>query len=277
MKMYLSCDMEGSAGVSSRLQVVPENNYVYPLYRTYIAPEVWPAIEGAREGGATDVVINDSPWDMRNVLWDEIPSDVRVISGSRKPWSMTQGLDVSFSGAFFTGYHAKIGDADGTLAHTYSPGTIYEVRMNGIACSEALLNAAMAGYYGVPLLLVTGDTTIVAETQARIPGVTGVVVKQSIGHYSADSMSPGAAQKAIREGAREAMARKDDVKPFRFEPPIEMQFECAKVECADFIELMPGFERLNGRTLRYVHEDYREVFRAFIAAMRLGGAALTVA
>lgn len=277
MKIYVSCDMEGTAGVCSWMQVDPANAHEYPVYRRYMAQEVRAAIDGARDAGASDVVINDSHWDMRNVLWDELPGDVRVISGSRKPWSMTQGVDASFAGAFFTGYHAKIGDANGTLAHTYSPGAIYEVRMNGIACSEALLNAAMAGYYGVPVLLITGDRTIVEETQRHIPGCTGAIVKESIGHYSVDSMSPAAAQRAIADAAREAMTRRSAVRPFRFESPVEMQFECAKVECADFIELMPGFERLNGRTLRFVHDDYRMVFRAFIAAMRLGGAALAVA
>lgn len=277
MNLYVSCDMEGTAGVSSWMQVDPANGYEYPLYRRYMAREVRAAVDGAREGGATNVSINDSHWDMRNVLWDEMPPDVRVISGSRKPWSMVQGLDASFAGAFFTGYHAKIGDANGALAHTYSPGTIYEVRMNGVACSEALLNAAMAGYYGVPVLLITGDRTIVEETQSYIPGLAGVIVKDSVGHYSADSISPAAAQNHIREAAREAMSRSETIEPFRFDPPIEMLFSCAQAESADFIALMPGFERLDGRTLRFAHDDYRMVFRAFLAAMRLGGAALAIA
>jgi len=277
MRLYVSCDMEGTAGVCSWMQCNPENNYEYPVYRRYMTQEVRAAIEGAREAGATELLINDSHWDMRNVLWDELPQDVRMISGSRKPYSMTEGLSSKDAGAFFTGYHARVGAMNGALAHTYTAETIYEVRINGIACSEALLNAGMAGYYGIPVLLISGDRTIVEETQRYLPWITGVIVKESIGHYAADSMTPAAAQTVIRAGAKQAITDRTKAKPFTFDGPVTMELETARVENADFIELMPGFERTGGRTLRFGDDDYRTVFRAFCAAFRLGGAANAVA
>lgn len=277
MKLYISCDMEGTAAVCSWMQCDPSNAHEYPVYRRYMTQEVRAAIEGARTAGVTEVVINDSHWDMRNLLWDELPDDVRVISGERKPFSMTEGLEPGFAGVFFTGYHAKVGDADGVLAHTYTADSLYNVRINGIACSEALLNAAMAGYYGIPVLLVSGDRVIVDHVLQYMPWVTGVVVKDGIGHYSTASMTPKAAQQALRESAQRAVKNASAARPFTFESPVTMELDTARVEQADFIELMPGFERTGGRTVRFVHDDYRTVFRAFVAAFRLGGAASSVA
>ncbi len=273
MHVYISCDMEGTAGVCSWRQCDPKNPHEYPVYRRYMSQEVRAAIDGAREGGATTIAINDSHSDMRNLLWDELPPGVRMISGSRKPFSMAQGLQPGLAGVFFTGYHAKVGDRDGVLAHTYTAETLYEVRVNGVPCSEALLNAAMAGYYGVPVLLITGDRVVVDDVAQHLPWVTGVVVKEGIGHYAADSLTPNAAQAAIRAGAREAMRRIGEAKPFTFAPPITLSLETARAEGADFIELMPGFERTGGRSVRFVHDDYGTIFRAFVAAFRLGGAA----
>ncbi|HEY9180446.1 MAG TPA: M55 family metallopeptidase [Candidatus Baltobacteraceae bacterium] len=277
MKLYLSCDMEGTAGVCSWMQCDPSNRHEYPIYRRYMTQEVRAAIDGARSAGVTDVLVNDSHWDMRNLLWDELPPDVRVLSGGRKPFSMAEGLGGGFDAAFFTGYHARAGDANGVLAHTYTADSLYNVRINGVACSEALLNAAMAGVHGIPLLLVSGDRVVIEHVKEHMPWVTGIVVKEGIGHYAADSITPKAAQAALREGAARAIRDAGKAKPFTFEPPIAMEIDTTRVEHADFIELMPGFTRTSGRTVRFVHDDYRMIFRAFVCAFRLGGSASAVA
>ncbi len=275
MRLYISCDMEGTAGVCSWLQCDPSNTHEYPIYRRYMSQEVRAAIDGARKAGADEIVVNDSHWNMRNVLWDELPADVRMISGGRKPLSMTQGLGSGFGGAFFTGYHARAGDKDGVLAHTYDDETIYNVRVNGVACSEALLNAAMAGYYDIPLLLVTGDRVVVEHVHEHMPWVKGVIVKDGIGNYATNSMTPQAAQAAIRDAAMQAVRDASKAKPFTFEPPLTLEIDTTRVEQADFIELMPGYQRTGGRTVRFESSDYPSIFRAFVAAFRLGGAANT--
>lgn len=272
MRLYLSCDMEGTAGVCSWSQCDPANRSEYPIYRRYMCREVRAAIDGARESEAVEVTVNDSHWDMRNLLWDELPADVRIISG-RKPFSMAEGADRRFDGAFFTGYHGRIGERDAVLAHTYSPSVLYEVRINGIPCSEALLNAALLGHYGTPVLLVSGDRTTVEHVRAHLPWVRAVAVKSAIGYYSADSVTPARAQAMIREAARDAVAQCGAARPFTFAAPYVMELQTAGVEHADFIELLPGFARTGGRTLRYEHADYPTVFRAFLSALRLGAAA----
>lgn len=277
MKLYISCDMEGTAGVCSWKQCDPSDAHEYPIFRRYMTREVTAAIRGAREAGARDVVVNDSHWSMRNLLFDELPQDagVRVVSGAPKPWSMMQGLGAGVDAAFFTGYHAKAGDA-ATLAHTFSE-SIYSVAVNGRSCSEAILNAALAGSFGVPLVMVTGDRTIVEEVERAMPWVVGVAVKDAIGFSAVNTMTPQSACAAIREGAREAVRRIGRARPFLFDAPYELAIETAGVEHADFIELMPGFRRIGGRTVCFTSQTYPELLQAFIVATRIAAAADPIA
>jgi D-amino peptidase len=277
MKLYISCDMEGTAGVCSWLQVDPSNTTEYPIYRRQMSREVRAAIDGARDLGPTSVLINDSHSSMRNLLWDELPSDVRMITGNRKPFSMSQGIDPTFDAAFFTGYHAAVGTRDGVLDHTYTSETLHETRVNGQRCSEATLNAAVLGLNGVPVVLVTGDRVCVDETKAAMPWITGVAVKESIGRYATNSVSPERACELIRAGAKDALANLAAAKPFVFAPPITLEIDFVYTHNADFAELIPGFDRIGGRTVRFVHDDYRTVFRAYVAAFRLGAAANVIA
>ena len=274
MNIYISCDMEGTAGVSSWEQVDARNYKPdYFIYRKYMTAEVCAAIAGAREAGASGICVNDSHGPMRNMLLDELPDDVRVVFGNRKPFSMVQQVDGGFGGVFFTGYHGAIGDANATLCHTYTPSVIYDVRMYDVRCSEATLNAALAGHFGVPVLLITGDRVTVESAKAQMPWITGVVVKESIGNYAVDSISPQAAQQAIRAGAAQAVKNAGNAKPFRFDPPVTMEIDVTRVEQADYVSLIPGFERSGPRQVRFTHNDYPTIFRAFVAAFRLGAVA----
>lgn len=269
--------MEGTAGVCSWKQCDPSDRHEYPVFRRYMTREVAAAIAGARDGGAEEVVVNDSHWSMHNLLLDDLPAEdrLRIVSGAPKPWSMMQGIGPNASAVFFTGYHAKAGDC-ATLAHTFSD-LVYSVSVNGTPCSEALLNAALAGSYGVPVVLVTGDRSIVEETTRFMPWAIGVAVKNAIGFSAVDTLTPEDACEAIREGARAAMDRISTAKPFVFDAPFELILETAGVEHADFIELMPGFTRIGGRAVRFMSNEYPALLRAFIAATRIAAAANTVA
>jgi D-amino peptidase len=210
---------------------------------------------------------------MRNVMWDELPDDVRMIYGNRKPFSMTEGIAAGFDCAFFTGYHAGIGERDGVMDHTYSPDTVYEVRVNGVRCSETVLNAAMLGTYGVPVALVTGDRTTVEGARKHLPWIEGASVKESIGRFAVNSISPPEARSLIKRSARRAVERLAEMKPFVFEPPIALEIDFVGTQNADFAELIPGVDRTGGRSVRFVHDDFGVVFKTFVAAFRLGGAA----
>jgi D-amino peptidase len=273
MKLYLSADMEGTAAVASWTQVDPTNTTEYPYYRRLMSREVRAAIDGARSAGVDDVLVNDSHSSMRNVLWDELPADVRMIYGNRKPFSMTEGIDSSFIGAFFTGYHAGVGEQNGVLDHTYTSETLYNTRVNGVRCNEAILNAAVLGTHGVPVLLVTGDRVAIEQTQATLPWIVGVVVKESIGRYATNSVSPERACELIRSAAATAIGGRSGAQPFVFTPPIALELDFVYTHNADVAELIPGFERTGGRSVRFVHDDFRTVFKAYNAAFRLAATA----
>ena len=274
MRIYISADMEGTAGVCSWDQV-DARNYTrdYFIYQKIMTAEVCAAIAGARKAGAREFTINDSHGPMRNLLLDELPEDSRVIFGNRKPFSMNEGLSKDYDGVFFTGYHGAVGEPNATLCHTYTPSVVYDVRLNGMRSSEATLNAALAGHCGVSVLLITGDRATIDSAKTQMPWITGVVVKESIGNYAVDSLSPQAAQDAIRQGAEQAVRALKDAQPFVVKPPIVLEIDLAKIEQADWVALIPGFERTAPRTVRFTSDDYPAVFKAFVAAFRMGAVA----
>lgn len=274
MKLYISSDMEGVAGVCAWEQVDARTPHPdFATYRRYYTEEVTSAIEGARAAGVTDVLVNDSHGPMRNLLLDDLPNDVRVIFGNRKPYSMVQDAHIGFEGAFFVGYHGAAGDANAVLCHTYTPSVIYEVRINEIRCSEATINAGLLGYYGVALLLVTGDQTTVEGVVSQMPWVRGVVVKESIGNFAANSMTPAAARRAIRRGAEDAVRSAGQAKTFRFNSPLRLDVQLVTAAQAHLVATIPGFQRTGARSVCFVHDDFPVIFKAFVATWRLGAMA----
>jgi D-amino peptidase len=273
MKLYISADMEGVAGITAEEQTNPVGQPEYAYSCTLMTGEVRAACEGAAAAGATAIVVNDSHWNMRNIIHEGLPPDVILIRGAMKPLSMNQGLDPTFDAAAFVGYHAPGGTQDAVLDHTYTDATLYEVRVNGLKCSEARLNAAVAGAFGVPVVFLSGDQHACADAHEFLPWAETVEVKRAIGRYAAASLSPAQSREAIKagiaRGIRDAGAR--GAKAYGFEPPIALEVTFTYTSKCDIAALMPGCDRIGPRTLRFVHGDYMTVFRAFRALMCLGG------
>jgi D-amino peptidase len=272
MKLYISADMEGVAGITSEGQTNPTGQPEYQHACKLMTGEVRAACEGALAAGASDIVVNDSHWNMRNIIHEELPSDVRLIRGSLKPLSMNEGIDATFTAAAYVGYHAPIGTADAVLDHTYSDETLYDVRINGERCSEARLNAAVAGSFGVPVVFISGDQNACADARAFMPWVEAVEVKRAIGRYAAASLSPSEAQARIKTGLETALREigKRGAHPYAFAPPIVLEIDLSTTAKADAAALLPGAQRTAGRTVRFSHDDYMTVFRAFRALLLLG-------
>jgi D-amino peptidase len=210
---------------------------------------------------------------MRNIIHEGLPPDVRLIRGSGKPLSMNQGLEAGADFAAFVGYHAAGGTRDAVLDHTYTDVTLYEVRLNGEPCSEARINAAVAGAYGVPVVFLSGDQHACADAASFLPWAVTVEVKKAIGRYAAASLSPEAARTAITAGIATAIrdAKTRGAKPYAIAKPISLEITFTYTSKADVAALMPGSERISARTIRFVHDDFLTVFRAFRALMILGG------
>ncbi len=275
MRIYVSVDMEGLAGVAHPHQVVHGRDGIdradYDRSRGLMAGEANAAVEAAFEHGAREVVVHDSHWLMRNLRAEDLHPAARLISGD-KPLSMTQGVgegsDGAFDGAAFIGYHAGAGHPTGVIGHTFSSATILEVRVNGIPHNEAALNAIRLGHHGVPVMLVAGDDAVASEVEALLPWAERVVVKRAIGYSVADSLSPAAAQAAIRDGMRRAMARIGEMRAY--EPTArrgEIDFRVPIM--ADFAAVLPGAERLGWRTVGFTAEDGDAFYRMFLSLNRL--------
>jgi D-amino peptidase len=277
MRIYVSVDMEGLAGVAHPHQVsfsATVDRTDYDRARTLMAGEANAAIEAALEAGAREVVVNDSHWQMRNLRAEELHPAARLIEGE-KPLSMTQGIglagDGAFDGAVFIGYHAGAGHPTGVIAHTYSSATVLELRVNGVPHNEAATNAIRLGEHGVPVILVAGDDALAAEVAQLLPWSERVVVKRGLGYAAADSLSPSAAQAAIRDGTRRALERLSEMRPYEPARPLHGELDFRLPVMADYAAVIPDVERVGGRTVAFGAEDGDRFYRLFLALTRLAG------
>lgn len=232
--------------------------------------EVNAAIEGALAGGATGVIVNDSHDGMRNLIAEELHTEAQFISGNDKFLGMMQGVELEgISGVFYTGYHAKAGTPQAPLAHTWS-GWLNDVRFDGVSTGEFGINAAIAGHFGVPVVLVTGDEKAVAQTQEFLGDqVEGVAVKQGISTFAAMHLHPETAQRSIREGAQRAMGRIPGAKPYVLANGVTVELEFDHQARADQAELLPGVKRAGERVIAFQPADGLECNVMFRAACKL--------
>jgi D-amino peptidase len=269
VRVYISVDMEGIAGVVHEDQtnpIEPRHSGEYNRFRRLMTAEANAAIAGAFEAGASAVVVNDSHWLMRNLLAEELHPRAELISGGPKRLSMIEGIDGGFDAALFVGYHAAAGTPRATIDHTYS-SRVYQVRVNERPVGELALNAAMAGNYGVPVALVSGDQALAAEAKELLPEVEAVIVKEALGRFAARSLAPTVACRQIHRGTVASLGRRHA--PFKFPAPIRLEVDFIATHMSDMAELVPGSHRTSGRTVSYTGDDYQEVFRAWRAMYNL--------
>src|ERR687893_732242 len=221
MKIYISADMEGVAGVVPAEQLGPAG-FEYARFREFMTLEVLAAVEASFEAGATEVLVSDSHGNGQNILIERLPKNVTVVRSWPRPLMMMQGIDSGFDGAIFIGYHSGTTNPEGVRAHTISSARLADVRLNGASVPEAGVNAAIAGHFGVPVIMVSGDDAAVKETQALLGDVEGAVVKWAYGFHSARTMTPEAARDLIREKVRRAVGRIKDFKPYKIKTPVTL-------------------------------------------------------
>ncbi|MCK7489825.1 MAG: M55 family metallopeptidase [Anaerotruncus sp.] len=201
---------------------------------------------------------------MRNIDPDDLHPRAILISGSPKPLSMMQGIDASFAACLFIGYHAKAGTENAILDHTISSSVVRSIKVNGIEMPELGLNAAIAGYYGVPVVLVSGDTAVCRQA-GEILGkdVVTVAVKEAYGRLAAKLVPMGEAlRQMITAGVRQALGRLPRVKPYKLSAPCEFELGYHVSAQADMgAMLLPSVKRLDARTLAFSADDYIEGFQ----------------
>ncbi len=268
MKVYISADIEGITGVVDGDHTGPAGGTEYQRARRLMTQEVNAAVQGALEAGATEVVVNDSHGSMRNLLIEELHEEAQLITGSPKPFSMMQGVEEGYDAAFFVGYHARMG-SHGILSHTYSSATVQNVWVNGKLLGETGLNALIAGAYGVPVILVTGDRSVAQEAKADLGQVETVAVKEAITRFAAKCLHPKKAQRLITEAAKKALSHLSSYQPLRIEGPVTIELQLINSGFCDNAARVPDVTRVNDTTLRFVGEDYLQAFKGLRAMIGL--------
>lgn len=261
LKVFISVDMEGISGVVAAEQTdcsSPE----YAAARKWMADDVNSAVEGALRAGASEVVVNDSHGDMRNIDPGDLHPKAVLISGSPKPQSMMQGIDDTYQAVLFVGYHAGAGTQDAVLDHTISGGRVLAIKVNGMELPELGLNAAIAGAYGVPVVFVSGDVAVCKQAKAILGSdVVTAPVKDGIGRTAARLVPFAEARRGIRDRVTDALKKIGKVPPFRIASPARFELEFFVSAQADMAMYFPGVKRLNARAVGFQAEDYLDGFK----------------
>ncbi|HHW02435.1 MAG TPA: M55 family metallopeptidase [Thermoanaerobacterales bacterium] len=267
MKIFISADMEGISGVVSMDQINPGARD-YERARRMMTREVNAVIEAALEYGATEIVVNDSHDNMDNILIEELNPRAALISGNPKPLSMMQGIDETFDGVFFVGYHARAGTPQAVVDHTYAFRVI-SAKINGRPMSEAGLNGRLAGHFGVPVVFLSGDQSAVACARMELRDHVGVVVKEAVGRTAAVIHPFEVVKERLRAGVAEAMKNIKNIEPTVEKGSVELEVSFSISGMADMALLIPGAAKKDGRTVIYTARDYMEAFKVFRAMLAL--------
>jgi D-amino peptidase len=267
MKVWISFDLEGVAGIVDWDQCRPSGGPKYAVGCALLLDEVNAAIEGALAGGATQVLLNDSHGAMANLDPRLVAGGARMIAGRHKPLYMAEGLDGTADAAFLVGYHGSISGRPSTLSHTYNPEVIAAARLNGEAVGESGINALVAAHHRVPIALVTGDAVTWTETQPFAPEAEHVVTKSSITRFAADSLHPADSCRLIRAAAEQAVRRvaADVVRPPRIARPATLELDLQTGDMAEVASWVRGVERLAERTVGIRDDDLLRLYSAFVA------------
>lgn len=251
LKVYISVDMEGIAGIVSAAQTGGSD---YEWARPLMLAETNAAIAGAFEAGATEVVVNDAHGTHTNLRADQVDRRATLISGSPKPLGMVEGLDATFDAVIFIGYHGHANQVDALHGHTYSHA-LRHVRLNGREVGEYGTAGMVAGHFRVPVVFVSGDRAFAEEARSFFPGVEALAVKDAIGFNAARTLHPAVARERITAGVKAALAGRAKAKPVVITTPINLEVELSATPYADAMMFVPGMERVDGATVRYRAPD----------------------
>jgi D-amino peptidase len=258
LKVYISVDMEGVAGVVTGDQLIP-GGFEYERFRRFMTDEAVAAVRGAQAAGATEVVVSDSHGNGESLMIELFPKDVRIVRSWPRHGEMMAGLDPSFAAALFVGYHASTTNPKGVRAHTISSAHFTRVALNGTAVTEAELNAAYAGAMGVPVVFISGDDAAISEVTGRLGSMQSVITKKSLGFHSAETLTPAASCDLIYQGAQAAVSHRDQRKPYVLAAPLTLEISFKSYTTAEIVSYLRSVERTDAHSIRFVGHDMAEV------------------
>jgi D-amino peptidase len=270
MKILIAVDMEGITGVTTWDQVTP-GHAEYARFRRLMTQDVNAAIRGAFDAGAENILVADGHWNGSNILIEELDPRARLNTGSPSPFSMMQGIDESVDGVFFIGYHARNGSPNAILDHTWSSRTVANVWLNDMLTGEYGLNAAVAGHFGVPVIMASGDQTACTQIVDLLGDVETAIVKQATGRYAAECLPPQVTQDLIFMTAGRAVTRLEDgdvPDPFVLDVPVRVTVEFFTSDMADRASKMP-FTQRDGTRVTFTAQEMASTYAGFRSMVML--------
>jgi D-amino peptidase len=273
MKIYISADIEGISGVVNG-SFTSQKEYDYARARKLMTDEVNAAVSGAKLAGAEEILVNDSHGPMTNILIEDLDEDVRLISGSKKLLGMMEGIDSTYDGAMLIGYHARH-NTSGTLAHSYYGIVVSEIKINGRVVGEFEFNSMMAGYYGVPVVFVSGDDVLSSQVKEFNPDIETLIVKKARSRYSAESIQLKKVHRLLQGNIQKTLSEKlKSIKPCIVEGKVELEMAFLNSGMAEATLFIPGVEMVAPNRVSYTAKDILEAYKMRAALTTLAGSTL---
>ncbi len=258
LKVYISVDMEGVAGVVTDDQLGPEG-FEYERFRRFMTDEALAAVRAATAAGATEVLVSDSHGNGESLLIEAFPREVRIVRSRPRHGGMMAGLDASFAAALFVGYHASTTSLHGVRAHTISSKHFTRLALNGKPVTEAAFNAAYAGDFGVPVIVAAGDDVAVAEIRATLGELATVITKTALGFHAAATLTPAEACERIYAGVTQAMSQRAARRPYRIAHPVQLELSFKNYTPVEMLSYLRTVERVDSHTVRFGGRDMAEI------------------
>lgn len=271
MKVYISADGEGVTGVVTPGEMYP-GKAGYEFARRMMTLDVNAAIEGAFQGGASEVVVNDSHWHMDNIDLELMDPRADLIRGGGKHLAMVESIE-GFDAGVFIGYHARAGASEGVGNETIFGREVIEVRVNGKPVGEGELNATVAGYFNVPIVAVSGDDIFCEEFRQTFPDVETAVVKYAINRFAARCLPPQRSRERIIATVSAGVQKCKLIQPFVMAGGIEIETEFMSTAEANIASLLPGSIRKSPRIVAFKSNDTVAAWKALFAVQILGSTA----
>lgn len=267
MKIFISVDIEGISNIVSMEQIFPGGRD-YERARMLMTKEVNTVVEAAFDFGAHEVLVNDSHYNKDNILIEELDYRAILISGKYRPLNMMQGIDGSFDAVFFIGYHARAGTSEAVIDHT-NIFSIYNLSINGKLMGEMGINGRIAGCFGVPVILVTGDQKAIMCANEELNKPVGVIVKESISRTSAKIYPYSMVKENLRNGVKEAIKNIKTFQPTIEKCPVKLIVSFTISNMAEICLLIPGVIKKDARTVSFEAKEYIEAYNVYRIMLEL--------
>lgn len=255
--VFLITDAEGVGGVCRQDQTDPKDTEM----RALLTGEINAAVEGFLEGGADEVIVWDGHDGSQTLSTTTIHPKAKLLMGGLGPSML---MERHFAAVAYVGQHAKANIRGGILAHSYSSLGIQNMLLNGKPVGEIDVIAAMAGHFGTPVIMLSGDQAAANELHEIVPDAELAVVKEGIGRNTCLSLSAVSARQLIREKAKRAMTKLASIKPYTVRGPVTLQIEHTTRNSLPIgAEARTGAEVLDDRTIRFKGKDILDVWMLY--------------